>query len=138
MALWSNGQGLGSMVYAANRSRAPGSRGSSGPGGDAGARVMGVETMPSLANESSVGDESMWLAIQGSVVAGSFLADCHVCAEKTRDQEYRGCQLALIIEPGHPFPMCRREFAQLSKSEAKRLLQQWGLESEYPRLFKEA
>ena len=90
---------------------------------------METETKLRASSARNTDDEGTWLAIQGPLVAGSFMADCYVCAERQRDQDFPGCQLALLIQPGYDFPMCRREFAQLPLTERRRLIRQWELES---------
>lgn len=92
-----------------------------------------LQAKPKGPDEATEEDPSTWVAIEGMIVCGYFSADCYVCAQRVRDQDYPGCKIALLVEYQF-FPVCMKEFGKLSDEQKKRLLREEGLEWMYPQL----
>lgn len=94
-----------------------------------------LQTKPKVPGEATEEESDTWVAFEGMIICGYFSADCYVCARRARDTDFPGCQIATVVSEAGPFPMCKKEFNRLPDEQKRRLLKEWGLESEYPRLF---
>jgi len=93
-----------------------------------------LETKPTMPGETTKRDPSTWIAIEGMIVCGYSSADCYVCAQRVRDQDYPGRKIAVIVEYQY-FPICMQDFSDLSREQKIQLLQEERLEWMFPRLF---